>query len=300
MSDNQKDNKVEVSVEEVGVQEDKQDHLEADKLAEVRESLVPEEAVAKNSEECGDKADGKMADSPAAINHGGEKAEEATSVEAVSQALVKVELTHEQTAETGIAAAWAEVEKKLISTWARYLEVRAEEKAALAMYDNFINNFGRDGVKLAGDWAWKAESFKRERDVAWKVIVRRREERETREVQAAELKRKQLKAEQAKRTLEETAAKARAALLAATRAYEESIKEVSFAEVATRKPTHSLHGQVYSCSVCGYLGVRRAAECPRRGMHYFENQRKREAAAGGPTGPKKEGQEDQDEEKAGA
>ncbi|CAB0042216.1 unnamed protein product [Trichogramma brassicae] len=103
---------------------------------------------------------------------------------------------------------------------------------------------------MVGDWAWKTNSYKQERDAAWKVIVRRREEHETREGQMAELRKKQLKAEEAKKILEETSAKARAELLAATQAYEDSIKEVSFAEVATRKPTHSLHGQVYSCSTC--------------------------------------------------
>ncbi|CAB0034818.1 unnamed protein product [Trichogramma brassicae] len=274
MSDSQKDEQVEIPSGGVSVQKDQQPDLEADKASEVRESLIPERAVEKNGQEAGDPSDEKMADSLEATNHGGRTAEVATSVEAVSQAMVEVKIEQEQTAETKIAAAWAEVEKKLVSTRARYLDVRAEEKTALVMYDEFVNNFGKEGLKMAGDWAWKTASYKQERDAAWRVIVRRREERETRDFQAAELKEKQIKAEQARKMLEETSAKARAAMLAATRAYEDSMKEVSFAEGATRKPTHSLHGQVYSCSTCGCLGVRRASECPRREMHYFEHHRK--------------------------
>ncbi|CAB0034359.1 unnamed protein product [Trichogramma brassicae] len=266
MSDN---SQVEIPVEEIDIQDEKQHNFEADKITEVQESLVNTEEVAKD----GDPGDEKMADSLEATNHGGRTAEEATIVEAVSQALVEVKIEQEQTAETEIAAAWAAVERKLVSTRARYLDVRAEEKTALAMYDKFVVNFGKEGLEMAGDWAWKTASYKQERDAAWKVVVRRREERETRDFQAAELKKKQIKAEQARKMLEETSAKARAAMLAATRAYEDSIKEVSFAEVATRKPTHSLHGQVYSCSTCGCLGVRRASECPRREMHYFEHHR---------------------------
>ncbi|CAB0043239.1 unnamed protein product [Trichogramma brassicae] len=66
---------------------------------------------------------------------------------------------------------------------------------------------------MAGDWAWKTTSYKQERDAAWKVVVRRREERETRDFLAAELKKKQTKAEQARKMLEETSAKARTAML---------------------------------------------------------------------------------------
>ncbi|KAL7289189.1 hypothetical protein TKK_0017131 [Trichogramma kaykai] len=248
------------------------------------------------NDDVSDQADGEVAESHAATNKGGVKAEETGNVEAVSQAFVQLGIKQEPGADSDIAEAWTEVEKKLVSARARYLDVRAEEKNALAEFDNFLQRYGEEGLKLAGEWSWKMDSYKQERDAAWRVIVRRREERETRESQIAELKRKQIRAEQAKKKLEETSAKARAALLAATRAYEDSLKEVSFAEVATRKPTHSLHGNLYVCSVCGCLGVRRAAECPRKEVHYFEPQRKREVAAGGPTGPKKEKREKEEEE----
>ncbi|KAL7299365.1 hypothetical protein TKK_0007935 [Trichogramma kaykai] len=264
---------------------------------------MPEEKVdaqrrqeSPNVDEGCDQADGKVAESHAATNKGDVKAGKTGKVEAVSQALVKLEIKQEQGAESEIAAAWTEVEKKLVSARARYLDVSAEEKTALAEFDSFIQRYGEEGLKLAGEWSWKTDSYKQERDAAWRVIVRRREERETSESQMAELKRKQIRAEQAKKKLEDTSDRARVVLLAATRAYEDSLKEVSFAEVATRKPTHSLHGHVYACSVCGCLGVRKATECPRRGVHYFEPQRKREVAAGGPTGPKKEKQELEDEE----
>ncbi|CAB0029832.1 unnamed protein product [Trichogramma brassicae] len=161
---------MEMPVVKVGVQGNTH-NLEALEITEIRESPMEKKEVAKNQY------------SHESKNHRGEEAEKTRSAEAVSQALVNVKIEQEQTAETEMAVAWAEVEEKLTSTRARYLDIRAEEKVALTKYDDFVKRYGKEGLEVAGDWVWKTDSYRQEREAAWKpqdgfVLVDRRRHRQ--------------------------------------------------------------------------------------------------------------------------
>ncbi|CAB0043206.1 unnamed protein product [Trichogramma brassicae] len=161
MSDNKSNGQVTMPEEKVDAQSD----------AVNVEAPNNERQESPNDVAGGDQADGMVAESHAATSRGGAEAEEIEKVEVVSQALVESEMKQKQGVESEIAAAWTEVEKKLVSARARYLDVRAEEKTALAEFDSFIKRYGEEGLKLAGEWSWKTDSYKQERDAAWRVIV---------------------------------------------------------------------------------------------------------------------------------